>query len=858
MKRAKWNEWGKLPTVAEVAPALICAILSNVVILWSTPRVPGQLLTQTIAGLLLTALLPGYLLSQIVGSQVDGFSWLESIFLALGLGFSTLLLGTLGLQYLPGPLTRLAVLLLYDGLILSLILSNFLRKSDRVAFPSQMRPAISILLILLLLGAFLRFANLGYSEFQGDEARAVLMAAGVARGADGILFLHRKAPGEILLPASTYALQGIIDEPSARLPFALANLVGLMGSYILARRMYPKRRLVAITTIGLLAVDGYLVAFSRIVQYQSLVFLMMMLSAWCAYVWHEERRPLMLLLSALFLAVGTLAHYEAVMILPFIGWLFWDRARQEGWPLRRWLEQILIPGSLFALLIGSFYIPYVLHPNFSRTAEYITAQRIGSAILYNNLESFFALATFYNSTYYIMFLSLGAALLIIQRLHVGLRSAILSVTAQELFTVGLLVAVLAPQALLFGDLNFAFVPFLLTLLLLILSPSLETELKATLLWFSAIFLVAMFLMRKPKTHVYSMFPAWAVMTGLIVDEGVAAIRHRLGQGSWLTGLKWGLGATGLALLALFGYYVHIVFVRHTPDYLRGYPETRPALYPVVYGDTLPRESGFGLPHRAGWKAIGALYAQGELQGSYISNEEPLITSWYTRQAAWCWNAPDYYFITDVVHDLIEIPVERIRYENHLLGRVWADGRPTLEIYTPRPVERPQEYELSELERVFDASARSDVWLWAPRSPTPTYRIDARLGQARLMGFDAPAQAVPGGRLSLVLYWQALDTFDRNFKVFTHLEVEGEQLWGQSDSIPACGTLPTTEWQPGQIVIDGHSLAIDPDTPPGEYVLLAGLYDAATGERLPAVGGDVNLATNVVYLGSVEVVPAPSP
>lgn len=309
-----------------------------------------------------------------------------------------------------------------------------------------------------------------------------------------------------------------------------------------------------------------------------------------------------------------------------------------------------------------------------------------------------------------------------------------------------------------------------------------------------------------------------------------------------------------ALLVLFGYYIYIVFVRHTPDFRRdGYPDTRPPLYVTFYGDWDPGGGGFAFPHRGGWKAVGALYAQGVLQGSYRSNEESITTSWYTRQAPWCGKSPDYYFISSVTHDRWDIHPNRVRRENDLLAQVWSDGQVLLEIYSSRPVDEPVDYDLAELEHVFDAATQPDVWLWGLKDPVPLYRLDASLGQgASLMGFDAPRHVVPGEVLSTVLYWQPLAAFDRYYNVFVHVEVEGKQIWGQSDEAPACGSGSTKDWQPGEIVIDGHTLRIDPTTPPGKYPLLAGLYDPMTGERVPVTGQDANAWGNAVRLGAVQV------
>ncbi len=111
---------------------------------------------------------------------------------------------------------------------------------------------------------------------------------------------------------------------------------------------------------------------------------------------------------------------------------------------------------------------------------------------------------------------------------------------------------------------------------------------------------------------------------------------------------------------------------------------------------------------------------------------------------------------------------------------------------------------------------------------------ANLGDTvTLLGYDlAEAEVEPGGRLHLTLYWQARREMKTSYKVFTHLLDEDSRLWGQKDGIPCKGRHPTTEWLPGEVVVDEYEIAVKPDAPLGEYALEVGMYDEATGKRLP--------------------------
>ncbi|MGD8967561.1 MAG: hypothetical protein PVI07_08645, partial [Anaerolineae bacterium] len=94
---------------------VVLLLLANVVILGGCSR-----LLMFAAGLVLTCLLPGYLLTQIALGGGGVLDWIEEATLTVGLGFSVLVLGTLGLHYLPGPLIPAHVLTLYDSLTLLL------------------------------------------------------------------------------------------------------------------------------------------------------------------------------------------------------------------------------------------------------------------------------------------------------------------------------------------------------------------------------------------------------------------------------------------------------------------------------------------------------------------------------------------------------------------------------------------------------------------------------------------------------------------------------------------------------------------------------------------------------------------
>ncbi len=109
---------------------------------------------------------------------------------------------------------------------------------------------------------------------------------------------------------------------------------------------------------------------------------------------------------------------------------------------------------------------------------------------------------------------------------------------------------------------------------------------------------------------------------------------------------------------------------------------------------------------------------------------------------------------------------------------------------------------------------------------------------RLARADWPAEVARGEMLPVVLVWQAGGATEARFKVFVHMRDADNRVVAQHDAEPANGTAPTNGWQPGESIVDEHEITVPLDLPVGTYTLYVGLYDEATGARLPlADGGD---------------------
>ena len=90
---------------------------------------------------------------------------------------------------------------------------------------------------------------------------------------------------------------------------------------------------------------------------------------------------------------------------------------------------------------------------------------------------------------------------------------------------------------------------------------------------------------------------------------------------------------------------------------------------------------------------------------------------------------------------------------------------------------------------------------------------------------------PGRRLGPSLYWEATAKVETSYTVFIHLIDAQDHIWAQQDSLPQGGDFPTDEWIGGDVIVDRYSILVPSDTPPGGYLLVAGMYDSRNGQRL---------------------------
>lgn len=131
-----------------------------------------------------------------------------------------------------------------------------------------------------------------------------------------------------------------------------------------------------------------------------------------------------------------------------------------------------------------------------------------------------------------------------------------------------------------------------------------------------------------------------------------------------------------------------------------------------------------------------------------------------------------------------------------------------------------------------------AWIYPSVGMQHVFEGEARLvGQAELLGYNLTDEAhqpvtsaYPESVVLLSLFWewqgQAADD-----KLRISLVDDNQQTHAYGNPIETVAPVPRADWQDGMVARDDFALVIFPDTPPGEYRLAAWIERPATGETV---------------------------
>lgn len=808
-----------------VSPFLLLGIAGGLLLIPFSPslRLGGAML--------LLFLLPGWAFPEAVFPQP--VNAIERIILAGGLSYAITILAAMYLVYLPGDISQLSIVLAVAGWVIVFQTIAVFRK-DRL-LPWQFSNKEWLLpLAVFCVALLLRLPQLGYSEFHEDEVEVASFAARVIGGEDYALFLHRKGPVQTLIPLSIWLNTDRVTEFISRFPFALAGALGVVVVYLQARRW---SNLAGAIFAGLLmAVNGLSIAFSRIVQYQSIILFLGPLAVWSFWLARETKDYRWAVTGAVLFAVCILAHFDALLYLPVILYLAWLLLKEA--PAKALTLKWLAAGAVFfAAVVLSFYIPYVQDPQFRHTLTYLSDSRIGDNLLYNNLDKLNQIDRVYHSRLSLPLL-FGLSLIFIAAQPKTIRAKIIAAGC-----LGLVVSTYwFPDIWKVNAWNVALAAWLLALGAGWLILGRFEGGRVAWIWWLTSFVGYVFLVDEPGTHYYIAYPAWAIVAGL----GFGQLWQGIGKG-WPLSARYVIAAGGVTVIGLLFYYQSILFWHtdsaYRQQYLAGW-DSHPLRH--IYKSLPASYSYFGAPRRLGWKTVGALMDKGIVQGHYRSaNEIFVIPIWYTYQTPRsCFDDPDTYFVAEPGAGEPEVV-----QAYSLLGNVNVEGEARIALYSKQPAVRPAAgFNAADYETQFDERSQPARFAGIP---PPQHPLPRQFGDViDFRGFSlSEATLSPGETLEVTLQWQALNSMGRAYRAFVHLEKD--RMWGQHDTDPAC-RLPTTLWRAGQVSEGQFRVMVDPVTPPGQYPLTIGLYDPESGQRLPIFDAEGNLVGDSLLLATIEI------
>jgi hypothetical protein len=147
-----------------------------------------------------------------------------------------------------------------------------------------------------------------------------------------------------------------------------------------------------------------------------------------------------------------------------------------------------------------------------------------------------------------------------------------------------------------------------------------------------------------------------------------------------------------------------------------------------------------------------------------------------------------------------------------------------------------------------------TWVIFSSPTTPSVPLSVKLGeQIELLGYDfTPRLDTDKRRLDLTLYWRAIAPPEKDYTLFLHLTAPDGFVKAQRDQPPFNGLWPTSQWQTGDRLADRYSIVLDEWLQPGEYLLLTGLYEPQSGQRLSLVNAPPAPAPNAILLEKIQL------
>lgn len=448
--------------------------------------------------------------------------------------------------------------------------------------------------LILILASILRLINLGYSDFQGDEIKALFLPE-AGQSISDFLLTQRKGPIQFLV---TYLLK-IIDpsyshEFLIRLPFALAGILAVYFFYKFIRSEFNER--LAFYASFFLATNGFFVAFSRIVQYQSFVILFMIMALYYFGLASKDKSYNYkgLYLGFVFWALSVLSHYDGVFIAPYVLYLLFRWSKLQVFNFRevygkftltKPIKHLLLSGFIALVLVLIFYVPFVFNID-PGTKSYWQGRLSGTG---GKISSSRYLFSVYQPIYVVHIYTLLFVFGFVESIR-------------RFIGVEMLLSIFKAKFRVWA-----------TIVLLLVKDYFQ-KLVALNLWFLIPFIFMEALVNIPGTHIYTyLLPLFIYLgLGILLIEKLAYMLFRH--------ISYVISFAGVSVIFAFIFLQsYVIFVDHAVEY----PWTSEKFFIWEFPEPTPvfHLSMFGFPYYRHWEEIGDFVENGEAYIPCPANKE---------------------------------------------------------------------------------------------------------------------------------------------------------------------------------------------------------------------------------------------
>lgn len=233
-------------------------------------------------------------------------------------------------------------------------------------FKQFSRVELTLLIILLVSTTSLRFINLGYSDYIQDETGTFFYKGGSKNThmtKTEYILNEAKGPLQIFVSYIPYLIVGdYSNELAQRIPFSLFSTASVFTLYFMIKKI-SKNMAIAFFAAYMFSVNGLIVGYGRIAQYQNLLFFFSFLSIYF-YASLEEKNSNYLktsLIGTVLFSIAFYAHWYSVFALIPISFFYLRFLKNKEVINKFKIKLTLLNIFVFLLVTTPFFLPYALN-----------------------------------------------------------------------------------------------------------------------------------------------------------------------------------------------------------------------------------------------------------------------------------------------------------------------------------------------------------------------------------------------------------------------------------------------------------------------------------------------------------------